>query len=75
MIDCKHEIVGSQYDTHQCCLCGESLIDIQAVQIRKLKENARYFIAEFEENWKEGRVSIDCKNACNGLKAELEKST
>jgi hypothetical protein len=40
-------------------------------ELAAIKYQANYFIVEFEENWRKGRVSIDCKGACNGLKELL----
>jgi hypothetical protein len=44
-------------------------------RIAILEADARHFIAEFKENWKEGRVSIDCRDACDGLEVTVEQQT
>lgn len=44
-----------------------------SVWTNDMVNSAKYFVAEFEENWKEGRLSVDCWAACQHLKVILER--
>jgi len=40
-------------------------------QLEAVKQKAAYFISEYKENWAAGRVSIDCKGACDDLEKAI----
>ncbi len=49
----------------------EQLADKDAV-IGRLRSRATYFIAQFENDWDLGRISIESKRAMDELDAELD---
>ena len=69
MNKCIHSMQWRFEHSKTCPFC--KIAELQAT-IERVREKAAYFVAEYDENWTEGRVSIDCRDAQIVLKLELE---